>query len=282
MIREQLEIGADEQQNLASTEKVNQDNQLVAETQHWVALDENRLLADRARLQREVISSYVNFEYSSAVTPLFQNQSVTQLKEEYEGVVFGDTALAIDQLNTASSVLIAERSWLQRQELADQNLQEGAVKLVDEAQRTESQLQSQQSQVNGQLAAVIAAQQAAAAAQAAAARAVISETVAGPLPGPVDPPSSNGTTVDPTLNFFLTCARQAESSGNYGAVSPNGVYMGAFQFSQPTWNEAATLAGLPGLVGVPPNSASQADQDTLAVTLYNADGEQPWSDSCRS
>ena len=75
---------------------------------------------------------------------------------------------------------------------------------------------------------------------------------------------------------------QAESGGNYGAVSPSGTYMGAFQFSQPTWNEAAQLAGLPQLIGVPPNQASKADQDTVAIALYNADGEQPWLDGCQA
>jgi hypothetical protein len=74
---------------------------------------------------------------------------------------------------------------------------------------------------------------------------------------------------------------QAESGGNYQAVSPDGLYRGAFQFSQGTWNVAAQLAGLPQLVGVPPNEASKADQDTLAIALYKADGEQPWTDSCR-
>jgi hypothetical protein len=58
--------------------------------------------------------------------------------------------------------------------------------------------------------------------------------------------------------------------------------MGAFQFSQSTWNEAASLAGLPGLIGVPPNLASKASQDTLAVALYAVDGERPWYDPCRS
>jgi Transglycosylase-like domain len=85
---------------------------------------------------------------------------------------------------------------------------------------------------------------------------------------------------DPPLNAFLQCVVRTESGGNYAAVSPDGLYMGAFQFSQPTWNEAASLAGLPGLVGVPPNLASKADQDTLAVALYNADGKQPWLDGC--
>jgi hypothetical protein len=58
--------------------------------------------------------------------------------------------------------------------------------------------------------------------------------------------------------------------------------MGAFQFSQSTWNKAAQLAGLPGLIGVPPNLASKADQDTLAVALYALDGQQPWYDPCRT
>ena len=74
---------------------------------------------------------------------------------------------------------------------------------------------------------------------------------------------------------------QAESGGNYAAVSPGGTYMGAFQFGQSTWNLAAQAAGLPGLVGVPPNTASRADQDTVAVALYALDGQQPWlGDRC--
>ena len=47
---------------------------------------------------------------------------------------------------------------------------------------------------------------------------------------------------DPALNSFLACVVQAESGGNYSVVSPNGLYMGAFQFSQPTWNTAASAA----------------------------------------
>jgi hypothetical protein len=75
---------------------------------------------------------------------------------------------------------------------------------------------------------------------------------------------------------------QQESGGNYAAVSPDGTYMGGFQFSQATWNQAAELAGMPQLVNVPPNEATPAEQDDLAIALYNADGQQPWNDSCRS
>jgi hypothetical protein len=36
------------------------------------------------------------------------------------------------------------------------------------------------------------------------------------------------------------------------------------------------------LVNVPPNQATPAQQNDLAIALYNADGQQPWSDPCRS
>ena len=44
--------------------------------------------------------------------------------------------------------------------------------------------------------------------------------------------------------------------------------MGGFQFSQATWNEAAQLAGMPQLINVPPNEATPAEQDDLAIALY--------------
>jgi hypothetical protein len=56
--------------------------------------------------------------------------------------------------------------------------------------------------------------------------------------------------------------------------------MGGFQFSQPTWNEAVQMAGMPQLVNVPPNQATPAQQDAAAIALYNADGQQPWNDRC--
>ena len=86
----------------------------------------------------------------------------------------------------------------------------------------------------------------------------------------------------PVAAPFLQCVLQAESGGNYDAVSPGGTYMGGFQFSQATWNEAAELAGMPQLINVPPNEATPAEQDDLAIALYEADGEQSWNDSCRT
>jgi hypothetical protein len=39
---------------------------------------------------------------------------------------------------------------------------------------------------------------------------------------------------------------------------------------------------MPQLINVPPNEATPAQQDDLAIALYDADGEQPWNDSCRN
>jgi muramidase (phage lysozyme) len=78
----------------------------------------------------------------------------------------------------------------------------------------------------------------------------------------------------------LACIRQRESGGNYSAVSANGLYHGAYQFLQSTWNGAAQLAGRPDLVGVPPEKAAPADQDAVALALYRASGLGPWGGHC--
>jgi len=288
MIQEQLEIATDQQQSYVATGKVDQDNAQLAQTRQEVAVDEHQISADRKALQREVISAYVDAGSTPGVPLLFQSQNRSLLQQEYHDVVFGNTAVTIDQLQTAQNALVAERGVFERQQGADQSDQEQAAGALSRAQDVGQQLAAQQSQVNGQLAAAIAQQQAAAEAQAqarqaaAAAAAAAAAVPSAVTPGGGAPSGVGGGAVDPGLPPFLACAMQAESGGDYGDVSANGLYMGAFQFLQATWNEAAQLAGLPGLVGVAPNTASKADQDTLAVALFNADGEQPWDDSCRT
>jgi len=121
-----------------------------------------------------------------------------------------------------------------------------------------------------QKAALAAAEKAAAAAQKAGTGSATGVKAGRPTP-----------VADPALNPYLQCVVEAESHGDYGAVSANGMYMGAFQFSQSTWNLAAGAAGLSALVGVPPNLASKAEQDAVAVALYALDGHQPWlGDRC--
>ena len=189
---------------------------------------------------------------------------------------------------------VRERATLEQQEAQDQATTNQEATLANAARQTEVQLASKQSEITGELAVAVAQQQAAqAAAAAAAVRAAQAKAAAAAATSRASaPPSATSTTPqgsaastssgDPSLPPFLQCVLQAESGGNYDAVSPGGTYMGGFQFSQATWNEAAELAGMPQLVNVPPNEATPAEQDDLAIALYEADGEQSWDDSCRT
>lgn len=62
--------------------------------------------------------------------------------------------------------------------------------------------------------------------------------------------------------------RQCESSGNYQAVSPSGLYRGAYQFDLSTW---ATVGG-----SGDPALASPAEQDHRAQVLWSQRGPSPW------
>ncbi len=96
-----------------------------------------------------------------------------------------------------------------------------------------------------------------------------------PTPPPPPPPGTNPHHNDP----FLSCVRQRESSGYYGAVNPGGYY-GAYQFAITTWNITASHAGMPDLIGVRPDHASPWDQDQLAWVLYQWQGMGPWGGGC--
>ena len=62
--------------------------------------------------------------------------------------------------------------------------------------------------------------------------------------------------------------RQCESSGNYQAVSPSGLYRGAYQFDLGTW---ASVGG-----SGDPALASPAEQDHRAQVLWSQRGPSPW------
>lgn len=79
---------------------------------------------------------------------------------------------------------------------------------------------------------------------------------------------------------FLACTRNRESRGNYGAVSRNGTYRGAYQFHQHSWDGTARQAGRDDLVGQDPAAASPSDQDALAQSLYASQGSAPWGGRC--
>ena len=87
----------------------------------------------------------------------------------------------------------------------------------------------------------------------------------------------------PSQDPFLVCTRahESDSAGGYRAVSPDGVYRGAYQFLRSTWNNVARAAGRTDLVGVDPAAASPADQDQLALFLFQHAGPAPWGGRCR-
>jgi hypothetical protein len=94
------------------------------------------------------------------------------------------------------------------------------------------------------------------------------------------PPSSGGGGGAPSGNEFLSCVKQRESRGNYSVVNPAGPWYGAYQFLASTWNVTAQHAGRLDLVGVIPSQASPADQDAMALALYQWQGTGPWGGSC--
>ena len=93
----------------------------------------------------------------------------------------------------------------------------------------------------------------------------------------VAPSTTVAATAGPTEEQW-EALRQCESSGNYRAISisPAGRYRGAYQFSRSTWDWVAPQIGADYLVGVDPAEASPADQDRMALALWEMNGWGPW------
>lgn len=85
----------------------------------------------------------------------------------------------------------------------------------------------------------------------------------------------NGSSSGGPTGAQWVALRSCESGGNYSILNPNGLYRGAYQFSQSTWDWVAG-AHYPALVGVDPAQASPADQDKMAFKLYEIGGWQHW------
>jgi hypothetical protein len=303
LVLEQLQVGAYQQQYSVVSSKVGADARAVAQIDQQITGDRAAISQRTDEVRRQAIRSYLDYGTgsNSATSTLFSgNQESAQATSEYTNIAVGNITTAMDELRTAQSTLEAHQATLSQQQAVDQADEAKQATALSQANGTARSLAALQSQVTGQLANAVSAQAAArasaataavAAAQKAAVKAPAHTPTRSAAPVQASPPPSTtaGTTTpapvglgsDPALNSFLQCVVQAESGGNYGIVSSNGLYMGAFQFSQSTWNVAAQAAGRSDLVGVPPNQASKADQDTLAVTLYSLDGERPWlGDRC--
>jgi hypothetical protein len=67
-----------------------------------------------------------------------------------------------------------------------------------------------------------------------------------------------------TLEAIAAC----ESGGNPEAVSPEGTYMGLYQFDQGTWESVGGTGS--------PIEASAAEQTYRAAMLYSESGSSPW------
>lgn len=104
-------------------------------------------------------------------------------------------------------------------------------------------------------------------------------TPSGETPDPETDPSLQPA-IPPDVEGFPTpeqweALRQCESSGNYRAVSRNGLYYGAYQFWPDTWNFVASR-NYPRLINVSPRDATPQDQDRMAYRLWEERGDQPW------
>lgn len=282
LIQDQLQIGAYQQQYSVASQKVAADNEAVAQLARQVGQDRRRIDTRTVAVRQLAITSYMDSggEMSGSDAVFTGNVNNAALADEYTQLSAGNIDTALDQLQGARHALQTQLVTLQQQQTKDQA--DEAQQAADLAQSitTTNAMASQHALVTGQLAAAVAKEAAAQSAAAAAAIAAAQKAAHQPAltVARLGPPSI----ADPVLPPYLRCVVQAESGGNYGAVSPSGTYMGAFQFSQATWNMAARAAGLSQLVGVPPNLASKAEQDAVAVALYAMDGEQPWlGDRCR-
>jgi len=314
LVLEQLQEDAAQQQTSVAAAKVAVDQQAIAHLDQQLAADQQAIAQQLHVVQAEAIRTYVNSgaDSSAGDASLFAGGTAkAQAASEYATLAAGTITSDLAQLHTAQHALQSQQAALQARQAQDRADESLHATALDQASAAATQLSAEQAKVTGQLATAVAAQQAAqaraaAAAVASAPKVTVRTTTTATIPATTAPsgaapatsaaptasapsPSPSGgsngdpypSLSDPALNSFLSCVVQAESSGNYGIVSPNGLYMGAFQFSQPTWNTAASAAGLGALVGVPPNRATHAEQDTVAVTLFNMDGQQPWlGDRC--
>jgi peptidoglycan hydrolase CwlO-like protein len=281
LIQNQLQIDAYQQQYSVASEKVAADAQAIHQTAEEIGGDRRRIGKETQRVRRLALVTYMDAgsELSGSDSVFTGNVEKAELTSEYTSLSAGNIETALDGLHNAQRTFQTHQATLLQEQAKDRSEEAQQASDLGQATSTQDTMESEQAQVTGQLATAVAEQATAqataaaaavAAAQRAAEQATVTEATSGSVPG-----------ADPVLNAYLQCVVQAESGGNYGAVSPNGLYMGAFQFSQATWNTAADAAGLPSLVGVPPNLASKAAQDDVAIALYALDGEQPWlGDRC--
>jgi hypothetical protein len=233
----------------------------------------------RHHAERRAVAAYVRagaqlaalFDSGDALTAARRRQLLAQLNGR-------------DDEAFVALVKVSRRFEAQRNELRDARVaQQSALdELTQRGRDIDAKLQAAVDRAN-HLQAEAAAEAARAAAAAAAAA-----TPADPAPSaPADVPTTPPPGYKPTPGThphhddpFLACIRGIETGGNYAAVNPAGPYLGAYQFLQSTWNSGANHVGRVDLIGVPPNTASQYDQDDVAWAVYQWQGKGPWRGRC--
>jgi hypothetical protein len=227
----------------------------IAEIQLSMAGLEQRVAELRGTAQIHALAAY-----KRSGTPV-----VALLVNDAPAMDSARRTVLLDLLNTrdddAAAQLRKARDGLQsrQRELQDAQQQQSAVL---------AQLKGEEERLNAEL---VAAQN-----QRRAASAAAPVDRVAPLTDYVARPGEHPRHNDP----FLVCTRGIESHGNYQAYNGSGPYLGAYQFTQSTWNSTANHAGRGELVGVDPRDASEYDQDDMAWTLYEWKGKSPWGGRC--
>ena len=294
LVLEQLQIGTYQQLYDVDVARVRQDQAEIASSQARIQADVSRVSHDHERLVSEAVSAYINLdpEVSGASEALFENQAQTPTKAEYEEVASGDISLAIDTLHTdenglrvatdhARSARSARSSHDQPGSGRQQLRAAGGERARGQAGRGHRPTRRRRGTAAGGAGRGRGGRGPGGSGRGEQER-NDHDTPCGllQLSGAGSERRHHRRQSVPT-SLLAMCPPGRVGRGLPSRL-PGGTYMGGFQFSQATWNEAAQLAGMPQLINVPPNDASPADQDDLAIALYNADGEQPWNDSCRN
>ena len=264
LVLEQLQIGAYQQQYDVDIAKVQSDETGIGSSEDKIQADISRVRRDRKRLESEAVSAYINLDPEVSGTEAHSRTKQKRLRERCTK----NWQVAISPL-PSTPFIRTKTGWVpnaprsSKKRRGTRRPPTRRQRLPTPRARPRSSSLSKQSEITGELAVAVAQQQAAQAADAAAAvraaQAAASRTTTSttqPAPSATSTASQGGapspSSGDPSLPPFLRCVLQVESGGNYDAVSPGGTYMGGFQFSQATWNEAAQLAGMPQLINVPP------------------------------
>jgi hypothetical protein len=227
----------------------------VAQMEQSIATLELRFAALRSDAQVRAIEAY-----KRSGTPI-----AVLLGDEAPGMNGARRTVLLDYLNARDDTTAGQfrkvRDGLQTHQRDLKVAQQQQADLV-------AQLKGEEQRLNAEL--ISAQNKRRAAAGAPATNTLVPTSNYVPQPG--EHPRHN----DP----FLVCTRGIESHGNYQAYNPSGPYLGAYQFTQSTWNGTASHAGRGELVGVDPRNASEYDQDDMAWTLYEWKGKGPWGGRC--